>query len=141
MQNKLDLATRQSFSEAEISNSRDFVRVVMDLFREHRPAIADSLEPIYQIEVDNPGADSTANICHSIEVMKIDGLRRAHAIVRAYRSLLDFLLLDDVISDLYPMDKKDLVGWKIYKEIDAKYAYANRKLREYEYVDKRNSGR
>lgn len=139
MRNEFDRAIRDQMTSGEILNSRDFVRVAFKILDEHRPNIARYLEPIHRIEVDNPGADSPANVCHSITEMRIDGLNRAHAIVRAYRSLLDFLLLDDIVADIYPMDKKDLVGWRIWQELDAKYAYANSKLKEYTYIENKNA--
>jgi hypothetical protein len=39
---------------------------------------------------------------------------------KAYEDLLSYYLNDELMNVLFPMDKKDHVGWKIYKEIDEK---------------------
>jgi len=115
-----------SLKNAVIEDSSDFVQVACEINQVIYPSLAQHLSPILTIEKFNDGEDWAENACNSQAMIAPLKLNQVEACMNGYRAALNFMLLDEEVSEVFPMDEIDFTGWRIWRELDAKYRYAKK---------------
>lgn len=119
---------------AEIESSSDFVCAAYQINSKICSKFAQRIEPILEIEIDNCHDDWVSNVCFSEGLLAGSSASRYTVMADAYRAALDFLLLHEYVAAVFPMDERDHIGWKIYKELDTKYKHCKTFAERLSYV-------
>lgn len=124
--NEIGQITRAVVRQAKITSSSDFVMVAYELNSLFYPKIAERIENIIDIEYNNFHDDWASNSCYSQDMLRGLNSTGYYSAMHAYRCVLDFFLNDDNVAKTFNMDDQDLIGWKIYRELDAKYSFCQK---------------
>lgn len=108
------------FKESNIESSSDFIVTLYKIVEKIDSEIFLKIDPIYRWEYSNWHDLWEANV--NFIGKKLDDLDQFDydEIELSYVTVLDFLLMHDVMNKMYRLDNKDHIGWKIFKEIDEK---------------------
>ena len=129
----IDIITKEVLKSAIIEDSSDFVRVAHDINAVTYPQVAERISDILCIEEANDGKDWAENACNAQVMMNGMTLAEAKTTRDSYKTVLDFFLLDKTSSAIYRMDETDHTGWRIWRELDAKYLYAKKLVERLQY--------
>lgn len=132
---EIEKETKRILKEFEIETSSDFVCAAYTINSRFCPKFSNRIEPVLKLEIDNLSTHWISNILYSAR--KAEGATSAQwaNYADAYRAGLDFLLLNDDVSDVFPMDSTDPIGWQIYRELDEKYKLCLSSSKRMEYVE------
>lgn len=130
---EIDIITKTVLKSAIIEDSSDFIRVAHDINAVTYPGQAAKMEDILVIEEANDGKDWAENACNSQVMMNGMTLAEAKTTRDAYKTVLDFFLNDKASSAIYLMNETDHTGWRIWRELDAKYVYAKKLVDRLQY--------
>lgn len=125
---------RKIMKEATIESSSDLIVTLAEIGNQTQNFLRSLTESILQVEYTNWHDDWSANVNHiNKHLLKLDS-DSIRIIQVTYEDFLTYFLNDDIMTSFYPMDKKDHLGWKIYKELDEKRQLCKKILaiREYQ---------
>ena len=117
--NKTDYI-KSMFHRQNIENSSDFV-VALWQFHNLSNEVANPIDEILRWETANPfDNDWGRNVLHIDQHLHGLDLVDYDLINAAYMACIEFLLNDNTLNKVYPMDENDLTGWRVYKELTEK---------------------
>ena len=111
---------RKVIENSEMESSSDLICALAAIGNQTKNFLKHITDPLIPIEFPNWRDDWSGNIMHSYKHMNLLDDVSLVIVKKAYEDLLSYYLNDELMNVLFPMDKKDHVGWKIYKEIDEK---------------------
>lgn len=129
--NKLEqsFVIKEVLKSAMIENSSDFIAAAYSLNSVFCEPVAKRMEPVLCIEAAiDPAGDWAANAVEAQSMMSGQTIAEYQQCQDAYRTALDFLLLDDTVGKVFRMDDTDHTGWRIWRELDAKYKWAKKMI-------------
>ena len=134
---EIEYTIKHVLKNAEIDTSSDFICAAYQINSKTCPKFAERIEPILKLEVDNYHDNWVDNVLHAESKMTGSDANAYYIYMEAYRAALDFLLLQDDVAIIFPMDTKDHIGWQIYKELDTKYKHCKTFYERMKYVETR----
>lgn len=131
----IDTVTKAVLREYEIQSSSDFIAIAYKLHEKFFPAMSVRIKPIVELESDNVNDDDWVyNTVFSENRLYNLSSQQLYDCMIAYRIVLDYYLNDDIVSKRFNMDENDILGWKIFKELDTKYNYCRKRLITLNYI-------
>ena len=129
---------REVLKNTMIENSSDFIAAAYSLNYAFCEPVAKRMEPILFMETSiSHDGDWAANAVEAQALMSGNTLAEYKQCQDAYRTVLDFLLLDDTVGKVFRMDDTDHIGWRIWRELDAKYKWAKKMIEIKTYREQR----
>jgi hypothetical protein len=117
---EIDLLTKAVFKSAEIDTSSDFIVTLWELSKRTDDGMFERVDPIYGWEYSNWRELWYENVHHIEKKMQNLDVLDYIEIERAYTDVIEYLLETPALSRIFPIDDKDHVGWKIFKELSEK---------------------
>lgn len=111
---------RKVIKSSNIESSSDFIVALSEIGNKQQNFLKAILDPIISFEYTNWHDSWESNVNHVFKNIKDSEEDSIKMIESSYEKLLTYFLNDGTITSMYPMDKKDHLGWKLYKEIDEK---------------------
>ncbi len=121
MANK-DIVTKATFKEADIESSSDFIVTLWAYSKVMDQDLFLQVDPIYRMEYANWHDTWDRNVSFIEKKMQNLDVSDYMEIYQAYTDVMNFFFENLVISNMYKMDDKDHLGWKIFHELSEKRA-------------------
>jgi len=124
----IDLLTLAVFKSAEIDTSSDFIVTLWELSKRTDDGMFEKVDPIYGWEYSNWRELWYENVSHIEKKMENLDISDYVEIEKAYTDVLEYFLENVSVTKIFPIDSKDHIGWKIYKELSEKRNSAKKLL-------------
>lgn len=132
----IDTVTAAVLAGSTIESSSDFIAVAYRLHQKFFVNMSERIWPIVDIESDNSHEDWVSNSIYSESKLVKKPPVLLYDCMIAYRIVLDYFLSDDIVSKRFNLDEGDVLGWKIFKELDTKYNFCRKRLINLNYQPK-----
>lgn len=117
--------TKSVLREIVIESSSDLIVALYEIFKRTGEYPIESIDPIRGMEILNwcLGDDNVTYSAKFLDSLDYGDLVDANA---AYMFVMGIFLEDDTVSKMFKLDDKDIIGWEIYKQLNAKREYTRR---------------
>jgi hypothetical protein len=111
---------KEVFSKAVVESSSDFIVTLYEVAKRTNHEMLLKIDPIYRWEFMNWHDGWESNVNFIGQKMKSLDQEDYAEIHRSYTDILEYFLNNSTLDQIFKMDTRDHIGWKIYKELSEK---------------------